>query len=127
MSDLDIIITQLSHEDSKLRMQAIRALGNTDDSRHLELLGMMLEDDSVAVIRTTAFAIGAIGGCEAWHYLQPLLKHESVWVRKATIEAIGRAHCADAVPILVNLLGNNDLDALVREALIKLKVDPDFF
>ena len=57
----------------------------------------------------------------------PLLAHQDLWVRKAVVQAIGLTKCYDAVPILVQLLGDESLDALIREALIALKVDPDFF
>ena len=59
--------------------------------------------------------------------LIPLLEHPELWVRKAAVQAIGMANCQDAVPVLVNLLEDENLNALAREALVTLKVDPDFF
>ncbi|MEO1289247.1 MAG: hypothetical protein AAFV93_15905, partial [Chloroflexota bacterium] len=39
----------------------------------------------------------------------------------------GQLGCHEAVSHLVNLLGDETLNALAREALVALKVDPDFF
>jgi HEAT repeat protein len=86
-----------------------------------------LHDESLAVVRTATLAIGAIGGCQTLDILVALLAHDALWVRKAAVQAIGIAQCQDAVPILVNLMGDESLDVLVRESLVALKVDPDFF
>lgn len=127
MSDLALIIQQLSHHDSRIRLQAVQTLGKIGDKTLLPALEDMLNDKSVAVVRTATLSIGKIGDCDALNILIPLVEHEDLWVRKAAVQAIGLTECQDAVPILVNLLEDNALYALVREALIALKVDPDFF
>lgn len=127
MNDLARIIQQLSHDDWRIRLQAVQTLGKIGDKTLLPVLANMLEDNSVAVVRTATLAVGKIGDCDALAILIPLVEHEDLWVRKAAIQAIGLTECQDAVPILVNLLEDDSLHALVREALIALKVDPDFF
>ena len=127
MSDLDLLIEQLSHNEARIRMSAAKALGQIADEASINALKSVLEDESIAVIRAATLTIGAIGGCEQVTILIPLLEHEELWVRKAAVQAIGMANCQDAVPVLVDLLGHDNLDSLVREALVTLKVDPDFF
>lgn len=127
MNDLDLIIQQLAHENTRIRVQAVRTLGNVGDKTLLPVLANMFNDKSVAVVRTATLAIGKIGDCDALAILLPLVEHEDLWIRKATVQAIGLTECQDAVPILVNLLEDKYLHDLVREALIALKVDPDFF
>lgn len=127
MNDLDEIIKQLAHEDARIRLQAVQTLSKMGNKTALPALDNMLKDESVAVVRASTLAIGKIADCDALPSLIPLVTHSDLWVRKAAVQAIGLTQCQDAVPILVNLLGDEFLDALIREALIALKVDPDFF
>jgi len=127
MSDIELAIEQLKNPDPRIRREAAKRLGVLGDSGALSALQKALDDDSVAVVRTAILAIGTIGGCETRAILEPLLQHDTLWIRKAAVEALGKANCAEAAPTLVNLLDNTTLNALAREALVALKVDPDFF
>lgn len=125
--DIDTLLAQLNNDDNTTRLTAIRELQQIDDARVLSALKLLVKDDSIAIVRRAILAIGTLGGCAELPFLMLLTEHESVWIRKASIQAIGTTGCQDAVPHLVNLLGDDTLDALVREALVALKVDPDFF
>lgn len=128
MSDTAPIIEQLQHQDLKIRISAVKALTHFGDSEAvLALKNTILTDESIAVRRTAILALGSIGGCEIITIVEALLEHPDIWIRKALVQAIGMSNCQSATPLLVNLLGDRDLDALAREALVALKVDPDFF
>ncbi|MEM9953911.1 MAG: HEAT repeat domain-containing protein [Chloroflexota bacterium] len=128
MSDLNGYLSQLQSKDASTRIATIKALKQFEDERVLDALKTIIEQDtSVPVIRTAILALGQLGSCDDLPLLLSLTKHESVWIRKASVQVIGQLRCHDAVSHLVNLLGDETLDALAREALVALKVDPDFF
>ena len=64
MSNADLLIEQLSHEDVRIRLSAVKALGKIGDKEAVVALKNVLQDESVAVVRTAVLAIGTIGGCD---------------------------------------------------------------
>ncbi len=125
---LNDIIKQLNSDSSSIRLKAIQALGQYDDIESiLPILEELLADESVAVVRAATITLGRIGACEHLAVIVPLLAHDSLWIRKASVQAIGLLGCQEAAPLLVRLLEDDALHALSREALVALKVDPDFF
>lgn len=125
---LDDLIKQVQSEDASARLQAIKALEqHANKVKILPILEQLLGDESISVVRASTLALGRIGGCEQLSVLVPLLEHDSLWVQKASVQALGLLGCPEVVPTLVRLLDHEALQALSREALIALKVDPDFF
>lgn len=127
MSDLTQWLEQVHHEDSHLRREAAQKLGQFPSEDAVVALQTLLADESVAVVRTAILALGTIGGCEVVEAIIKELENNNLWIRKAVVQALGEAKCQDVAPILINLLGDEELNVLAREALIRLKVDPDFF
>ena len=127
MNDLQNLIEQLQDTNPRIRANAARNLGDTGDIQVIEALTIALQDEHVIVARTAALSLGKIGGCEVVAPLAALLGYDNVWLRKAAVQALGLARCGDAAPLLVNVLADSDLNLLAREALITLKVNPDFF
>src|SRR5688572_10954150 len=126
MSDLQSLIEQLQDANPRNRAEAAKQLGSSG-IKAIDVLTSALEDEHIIVARTAALSLGKIGGCEVLQPLATLLEHSNLWLRKAAVQALGLAKCGDAAPILVNALADKDLHILAREALIALKVNPDFF
>src|SRR5688500_15210348 len=126
MNDLQSLIEQLQNANPRIRADAAKELGNSGIEA-IAALTNALQDEHIIVARTAALALGKIGGCEVVIPLAVLLEHDNLWLRKAAVQALGLAKCGDAAPLLVNVLADKDLHILAREALIALKVNPDFF
>jgi HEAT repeat protein len=126
MSDLQSLIEQLQNHNPRVRADSAKKLGNSGIEA-IDALTNALQDEHIIVARTAALALGKIGSCEVVAPLAILLEHDNLWLRKAAVQALGLAKCGDAAPILVNVLADKDLHILAREALITLKVNPDFF
>ena len=127
MVDVAALRADLSHENHQVRMQAVRRLACEDVSEAGELLLKMMNDEHSLVVRTVIRLLGKCRYTNALPKLEALLAHDSLWVRKAVVEVFGMLGDSQVVPLLVDLLEDDDLESLAREALIKLKVDPDFF
>jgi HEAT repeat protein len=124
--NIQSLIEQLQNANPRVRAEAAKKLGNSGIEA-IDALTNTLQDEHIIVARTAALALGKIGGCEVVAPLVILLEHDNLWLRKAAVQALGLAKCGDAAPILVNVLADKDLHVLAREALIALKVNPDFF
>jgi HEAT repeat-containing taxis protein len=127
MNELDNWLAQLQDTDPRKRAEAARKLGDLGDTQAIEAIMVAAQDNHILVARTAVLALGKIGGCIVVEPLVTLLEHDNLWLRKAAVQALGIAKCEDAAPILVNMLADKDLFMLAREALIALKVNPDFF
>ena len=122
------ILEQLSNASSTQdSVRFIRQLGREDNPHAIATLMDYAHHDTIAIARTAIHALANYAPCDDLVALLPLLKHAHDFVRKAVVETLGQSGCGDFVPHLVTLLGDDTLDALVREALIALKVDPNFF
>ncbi|MEL6525467.1 MAG: HEAT repeat domain-containing protein [Chloroflexota bacterium] len=131
MSKEDAIATILAQisatSDTNDTVKLIKVLKTYDDPRAIGALIDYTQYDSVPIVRTAIHALKKHATCDDLVGLLPLLKHEQAFIRKAVVETLGQSGCGDFVPHLVTLLGDDTLAALVREALIALKVDPNFF
>ena len=127
MSELDNLLIQLQDADPRKRAEAARKLGDLGDAQAVAALTTAAQDAHILVARTAILALGKIGGCIVVEPLAPLLEHDNLWLKKAAVQALGMARCEGAAPLLVNMLADKELFMLAREALITLKVNPDFF
>jgi len=60
-AEFDELIDQLKHEDSQVRVEAVRGLGKLDDARAVEPLIAALKDKDVKVRRIAAGVLGRLG------------------------------------------------------------------
>jgi HEAT repeat protein len=127
MSNIEHLLAQLLDENPRQRAEAARKLGDSRNPQAIEALVRGAYDANILVSRTAVLALGKIGGCAVLEPLAALLENDNLWLSKAAVQALGMTKCGDAVPLLVNLLADKDLYILAREALIALKVNPDFF
>lgn len=127
MGHREDLLLQLQSDNHKERQHAAQLLSQFEDIAVVVALSYAMNDDSVIVSRTATLSLGKIGGENVIGALLAGLIHESLWVRKAAIEALGNAGVQDVAPHLVNALADPDLHALAREALIALNLDPNFF
>jgi HEAT repeat protein len=97
------------------------------DKAAIPALEEALGDESVAVAKAALMALGRIGGCEVLPILLEMLEHDALTLKKAAIQAIGKSGCGDAVPLLVNMLDDESIEQAVRDAIVLLGADPDFF
>lgn len=123
-------LVQLATEDIPVREQVmlIRKLARLDDPRVIMTLRNLTQSSAVPVARAAILAISDIASCEDLAFLPTLLNDDThLFIRRAAVQAMGQSGCQAFVPQLVNLLDDDTLVSLVREALLVLKVDPDFF
>ena len=93
-----------SPDNAVLRNAALAAL-TRQGPYAVQHVGGMLEDPDPDVVMFACQVLGEIGAVECWPALLKLLKHEQVNVVQAAIEALGRARARDAVPRLIEVLG----------------------
>lgn len=110
------------------KIAIIRKLARLDDPQVISTLRELTQSSSVPVARAAILAISDVASCEDLAFLVNLLNDDThLFVRRAAVQAMGQSGCQAFVPQLVNLLDDETLVSLAREALLALKVDPDFF
>ncbi|MEO1289779.1 MAG: HEAT repeat domain-containing protein, partial [Chloroflexota bacterium] len=72
--------------------------------------------------RTAILVLGQLGSCDDLPLLLSLTKHESVWIRRASVQVIGQLGCHEAVSHLVNLLGDETLNALAHLPCVSIRI-----
>ena len=127
MGHREDLLVQLQADNHKERQHAAQLLSQFDDVEAIKALSNAMNDGSVIVARTATLSLGKIGGDGVTESLLAGLEHQSLWVQKAAVEALGKAGVQSVAPHLVITLADPNLHALSREALIALNLDPDFF
>lgn len=125
-------IAQLGHPSVTARLDAARALGAMKDhAEALAALGRTARSDNFWAVRSEAVsALGRIGGAPAEEHVQAALADESVAVRRAAIEVLGRAKESAAAAARLERVLREDKAWRVREAalggLARLKTESAF-
>jgi len=110
--DLDALADVMTGDDSSLAAMAAGALGSlgADALPHLK---PALDDPREDIREAVAVALAGVGGTETVGLLSGVVKTDSSpTVRAAAATALGRLGDPDAMPVLLNALG--DSDAAVR-------------
>lgn len=122
-----------STEDWKVKIKAIRALGEFEDPQISDRLVTLfnnpfLNEECPAVKWNTAIALGnrSNRGSRAVDSLINALNHENLIIREAAIQSLGRIGDARAVPYLITALKDDSfaIKASAIEALEKIG-DPE--
>jgi len=112
---VDALIEALGDREGTVRRFAAMALGNLQDVRSIEELGMTLYDLHHEVSRCAAEALGKIG-LPSFDILSEALHHPEVGVREHAVLGLGMIRDARSAPLLVDML--NDPDRIVRKQTI---------
>lgn len=128
--DVEGIISFLSSEDPSYRENAAWALGMIKDNRAVKpLIERLKVDNNDMVRKACAWALGEIGGEEAYNGLVSSINDESPEVRRIIAWSFEKIKNPDASTHLLKLL--NDSSPLVRKAavfaigVVSKKNDPD--
>lgn len=104
----------LEHEDSGKREDAIVALGESKDTRAIEIISKALVNDPIEDVRLSAIdALLEIGDKGIVDPLSQALSDRDPWVRESAVEALGEVGNETAIEFIKNAL--NDEDGSVRE------------
>jgi len=113
-----IIMDAFYSDDSRLRLAALRAMGNSASDGYLEFLEEQAASDDPLFRYEAALAAGGIASEEAVPFLTTMLTDEDTEVQFAAVMALGGIGGQDAVRALENLRpGNRELRDAVEEAL----------
>jgi HEAT repeat protein len=102
-------------DDERLRMAAIRAMGQSAQERWLEYLEETAVSDDPAVRYETAVSLGVIGSEDGIDMLADMLADEDPEVVNAAVTALGQVGGEDAIDHLTNLL--EQVEEPLREAI----------
>ncbi|MCF6153711.1 MAG: HEAT repeat domain-containing protein [Candidatus Brocadia sp.] len=104
----------LENEDSGKREDAIIALGESKDTRAIEIISKALANDPNEDVRLSAIdALLDIGDKSIVDPLSSALKDQDPWVRESAVEALGEVGGEAAIEFIKSAL--NDEDGSVRE------------
>ncbi len=104
----------LESEDSGKREDAIIALGESKDTKAIEIISKALANDPVEDVRLSAIdALLDIGDKSIVDPLSIALNDRDPWVRESAVEALGEVGNESAIEFIKNAL--NDEDGSVRE------------
>ncbi len=104
----------LEHEDPGKREDAIIALGESKDTRAIEIISKALVNDPTEDVRLSAIdALLDIGDKSIVDPLSLALNDRDPWVRESAVEALGEVGNETAIEFVKNAL--NDEDGSVRE------------
>ena len=78
----------LKDKDDWVRIQAIKALGQSSNENMLEVLASSLDDGALSVVLSAIDAIANIGGKKALNVITPLLQHHTKEIREKAMEVI---------------------------------------
>jgi HEAT repeat protein len=82
-------IKPLIHDDDMwVRLHAVRALGESDESGVLQTIKPALKDEEVPVVLAVVDVLKSMGGSDVKHVLKALLKHKNDAVREAAGHAL---------------------------------------
>lgn len=108
----------LATEDIARVCNALTELGESCDSRAVELIKNWTESDSADIRQATARALGHVASKEALLALFEMIKTDSLSLRRAVIEAIGECDSPHAVRVLLAIsLVEPQLKVVVNAAL----------
>lgn len=119
----------MQSDDVSTRRQAVQNLRhatNISQANHA-LIAQYHRETNVSVLRTIVLALGKFGHFESLPTILQALEHNNIWIRRASVQAIADGYYEQAIPELVNLLDDPELQILAQESLKRLKVDPNFF
>lgn len=104
----------LENEDPGKREDAIIALGESKDTKAIEIISKALANDPVEDVRLSAIdALLDIGDKSIVDSLSIALNDRDPWVRESAVEALGEVGNEAAMEFIKNVL--NDEDGSVRE------------
>ncbi len=104
------------HDDREMRLSALRAMGNTVDTRWLEILEEDLTSGDADVRMEAATAVGKIGEEDSVEMLAPLLDDEDQAVIIATLRALGNIAGEEATGLLRQFASRTDDEELRQHA-----------
>jgi HEAT repeat protein len=95
-----LITDAYDDEDPRLRVAAVRAMGDSANDRWLEYLADQARSDDPAFRFEAATSIGLIGSEDGFEYLEELLDDEDTEVLLATVAALGEIGGEPALELL---------------------------
>jgi len=106
----------------RLRVEAVKALGATKDSRDAEptLLKMLDQRDEPALLAEVARSLGALRSAAAAKELARLAEPGDLRVRLASVEALGHIRTAAAIESVKKAFAQTDVDRVRAAAAIAL-------
>ncbi|MDP1545283.1 MAG: HEAT repeat domain-containing protein [Anaerolineales bacterium] len=115
---VDVLIEALEDHERNVRKFAVKILGNLQDVRAIEALGMVVYDLHHEVSQTAAEALAKFGA-PAVGMLSEALSHPEAAVREHAVMGLGKIEDENVAPLLVEMLG--DPERTVRkQALLSL-------
>ena len=87
-----------------VRLEAIRNLGRTGDTKYLPMLLEMMKSDNAQIKGAAAQAVGTLGGEAAVQDVAALVRNVDVETRQTGANALEYTHARTAVPTLIGLL-----------------------
>ncbi len=122
---VEILRKALDHENSFVRSAAIRAIGESGDSRLLDLLIKGSKDIYPTARQFALQAVVKLAPDQALKLAQTLLKDYDIWVRVEALKVIGNKGGTDWLPKLVPYLKDPDqpLRVAAAGALFRLGVE----
>ncbi len=110
----ELVKEALENPDADKREDAIIALGETKDTKAIEVISKALTNDSSEDVRLSCIdALLEIGDKSVVDIVSVALKDKEPWVRESAVEALGELGGEAAIELIKNAL--NDDDGSVRE------------
>jgi HEAT repeat protein len=111
-SVVDVLIDALGDQERNVRIFAVTILGNMQDVRAIEELGMVVYDLHHEVSQAAAEALAKFGA-PAVGVLSEALSHPEAAVREHAVMGLGKIQAETVAPLLIEML--NDPEKVVRK------------
>ncbi|MBU1105049.1 MAG: HEAT repeat domain-containing protein [Candidatus Riflebacteria bacterium] len=121
---LEIIATQLKHDDARVRANAVEALSELKWPDLPVACKKLLHDRNDRVRVNSAIALWKSGNQEVFGELEKMARDRSRWVRSSAVFALGRIHDHQVTPILLKMLHDSE-DIVYRNAIEALAEQGD--
>jgi hypothetical protein len=115
--DLDELLRMAKSDETGKRIYALRVLGARKDPMQIQAIGPAIRDEDFEVRSAAIWALGWIGHSDAIRLLEPMLDEKTITEEIAV--ALGRIGGDAAVPLLVTILKDDNLNAR-RKAIVSL-------
>ena len=121
---VDVIASQLRHEDARVRANAVEALSELGWPQLPEACHKLLHDRNDRVRVNSAIALWKSGHQEVFAELEKMSRDRSRWVRSSAVFALGRIQDGQGTPILLKMLHDQE-DIVYRNAVEALAEQGD--
>ena len=111
----EYIIAELTHSNTQVRFEAVRATGELQLEDAAVTLGQLLHDPDAAVQEMTVWALGEIGGDEARRFLQDRLETADDELIELIEDALANTDMVDGI-LDLSMLDLDDDDEQARKA-----------